>query len=110
MYHQQFNETPVICLQTVKWSNSSISPIGSNLSDAITPGQRGPASNDNEGIFHIPQTSKTEASLSDDFVSYPGHMLGRGGVLLFLQRCSQCILQPQPIGLVVAKQSLISTG
>ena len=25
MYHEQFNETSVICLHTVKWSNSSIS-------------------------------------------------------------------------------------
>ena len=30
------------------------------------------------------------------FVSYPGHSLGGG--LTPLQRCSQCILQPQPTG------------
>ena len=38
------------------------------------------ASNDNEDILHIPQSSWNGASLSDGFVSYPGHFL-RVGVL-----------------------------
>ena len=31
-------------------------------------------------------------------MSYPGHSLGEGGGLIPLQRCSQCILQPQLTG------------
>ena len=43
------------------------------------PGQRGPGSNGNEGVLHIPQSlSITGTSLSDCLVSYPGHLLGRG--------------------------------
>ena len=45
------------------------------------PGQIGPGSNGNEGVFHIPQgPSITGTSTSDCLVSYPGHLWG-GGVL-----------------------------
>ena len=67
------------------------------LSGATTPGQSGPGSNGNEGVLRIPQSSNTAGtSPSDCLVLYPGHSLGWGG-LTPLQRCSQCILQPQPI-------------
>ena len=66
------------------------------LSGATTLGQSGPGSDGNEGVFRIPQNSSTAGTLpSDCLVSYPGHSLGG---LNPLQRCSQCILQPQPTG------------
>ena len=43
---------------------------------AITPGQSGPRNNVNEGVLHIPKSSKTGASPSDYFKSYQGHSLG----------------------------------
>ena len=50
---------------------SSIWPIDGALSGATTPGQSGPMSDGNEGVFRISQSSRiTEASLSDCFVSY----------------------------------------
>ena len=33
-------------------------------------------SNSNEEVLHTPQSSRTETSLSDGLVSYPGHLLG----------------------------------
>ena len=69
------------------------SPI-SNNSGATTLGQSGPGSNNNEGALHISQSSSiTGASPSDRLVSYPVHLLG---ALTPQQRCSWCILQPQP--------------
>ena len=66
------------------------------LSGANTPGQSGPGSNGNEGVPINPQgPSITGTSPSDCLVSYPGNSLGG---LTPLQRCSQCILQPQPTG------------
>ena len=77
-------------------SNSSIWPIDRTLSGATTPGQSGPGSNGNEGVLHIPKISSiTGASSSDGLMSYLGHSL-EGWGLTSLQRCSQCILQPQP--------------
>ena len=77
-------------------SNSSSWPIDKTLSGAPTPGQSGPGSNGNKGVLHILQSfSITEASPSNCLVSYPGHSLGRR-CLTPLQRCSRCILQPQP--------------
>ena len=35
--------------------------------------QRGPGSNDNEGVLHVPQSSKIGALPSDGLLSYPGH-------------------------------------
>ena len=55
--------------------------------------------NENEGVLRIPQSSNiTGATPSDCLVSYPGDVGGEG--LTPLQRCSQCILQPQLAGLV----------
>ena len=56
-------------------SNSSIWPIDKTLSGATTQGQNGPGSNDNEKVLHIPQSSRTGASLSDCFVLHPRHLL-----------------------------------
>ena len=76
---------------------SSIQPIDTAQSGATIPGQSGPGSNGNEGVFCIPQSlSITGTSPSDCLVSYPGHSL-RGGVTS-LQRCNRCILQSQPTG------------
>ena len=56
---------------------SSIWSIDRTSSGAITPGQRGPGSNDNEGVLCIPQSSSiTGTSSLDCLVSYPGHSLG----------------------------------
>ena len=43
---------------------SSIWPKDVTVSGATTPGQNGAGSNGNEGVFHIPQSSQTGASLS----------------------------------------------
>ena len=68
------------------------------LSGATTPDKSGPRNDSNEGIVRIPQSSSiTGALLSDCLVSLAGHSLV-GGILQ--QRCSLCILQPQPIGLM----------
>ena len=46
------------------------------LSGATTPGQSGPGSDGNEGVFRIPKTSSvTGTSPSDCLVLYPGHSL-----------------------------------
>ena len=55
-------------------SDSSFGSIDRSLSGAITPGQSGHGSDDNEEVLHIPQ-SITGASLSDCLVSYLGHSL-----------------------------------
>ena len=61
---------------------SSSWPIERILSGATTQGQSGPGNDSNEGVLHIPQSSRiTRASLSDCLVSYLGHLFG-GGVLL----------------------------
>ena len=53
--------------------NSSIGPIDKTLSGTTTPSQRGPGSDGNEGVFHIPQSSSiTGTSPSDCLESYPG--------------------------------------
>ena len=78
--------------------NSSIWSIDRILSGATTLGQSGPGSNCNEGVLHILQSSKIGASPSDCLLSYLRHLLENRD-LTPQQRCSQCILQPQPIGL-----------
>ena len=79
---------------TKAWLNSSIWPIDGILKGSTTLSQSRPGSNGNEGILHIPQSSKTRASPSDSLVSYLDHSWN-GRVLPPLQRCSQLILQPQ---------------
>ena len=96
MYHQQFNSTSVICLDTVKSLNSSISNnsiwhksflcIQFKMSNSsIWPTDRTlfyhsrsewHGSDDNVEVLHIPQSSKTRASPSDCLMPYPGHLLG----------------------------------
>ena len=47
------------------------------LSGVTTPGQSGPGSDGNKGVFRIPQSSCiTGTSPSDCLVSYPGHSFG----------------------------------
>ena len=54
-------------------SNSSIWHIDRILSGAATTGQSEPESDVNEGVFHIPRSSRTGALPSDCLVLYPGH-------------------------------------
>ena len=55
---------------------SSTWPIDRTLSGATIPGESGPESDGNKGVFRIPQSSgNTGASASDCFVSYIGHSL-----------------------------------
>ena len=78
-------------------SNSSIWPIDRTLSDATIPGYSWQYSN--EWVLCIPQSSSITGALTlDCLISYLGHSLGGGG-LTPLQRCRQCILQPQPTSL-----------
>ena len=72
------------CLHTVKCQTiqfsistqfSSNGPIDRALLGATTPGQSGPGSNNNEGVLHIPQSSRiTGTSPSDCVVSYTGYL------------------------------------
>ena len=56
-----------------------------NLPGVTTLGQSGPGNNDNEGVLHISQFSKTQVSRSDTLMSYVGHSMAGG--LTHLQRC-----------------------
>ena len=69
-----------------------------SLTGTITLGQSVPRGNSNEGVLHIPQSSRAGTLPSDSSVSYLGHLLG-GGILPTLRRCSWHILQLQPTGL-----------
>ena len=60
-YFKQFNSSLVICLHTVWIPNTSIWFLDKTLSGAITADQSGPGSNGNEGVLHIPLSSKTWA-------------------------------------------------
>ena len=81
-------------------------PIDRTLSGATTPGQSGPGSDGNKGVLCIPQSSSiTEASPSNCFVSYPGHLLW-GGVLLLCRDavsvfCSRSWLGPICVYLII---------
>ena len=56
---------------------SSIWPIDNAQPGATTPGESGPGSDGNEGIFRIPQSSSiTGTSPWDCLVSYPGQSVG----------------------------------
>ena len=48
------------------------------LTDTTTPGQSGPESNGNEGVLHIPQSSRDVVSTSVGLVSYLGHSFFEG--------------------------------
>ena len=97
------NEPKLICLHPVKWfevllfnTNNSISninnffahssnhrkclnsyiwPIDRTLTGITTPGQSETGDNDNEGLLHIPQSTRTGKSLLDGLVLYPGLFL-----------------------------------
>ena len=56
-----------------KWSDISIQSIDRTQTCTTTLGQSGPGSNDNERLLHIPQNSRTGASLLDCLISYSGH-------------------------------------
>ena len=64
------------------------------LTGATTPGQRRPESNSNAGVLLIPQIAEAGASSSVCLMSYQKICREKG--LTSLQRCSSCILQPQP--------------
>ena len=81
----QFSQT--VLIQTIQFSISmqlvSIEPIDMALSSALNPGQSGPGSNGNEGMFHISQSSSiTGTTPSDCLVSYQDTHWSGGGVLL----------------------------
>ena len=61
-------------------------------------GQNGPGSNDNEGVHHIPQSSKTGALHLDAVQCHvqDTYWGGGGGILTPLQRYICYILQTQP--------------
>ena len=106
LYFKQFSLAYVrnlniknVLFQVIQFSIStqfnSNSPIERTLSGATILGQNGPGNDGSEGVLHISQSYNiTGTSPSDCLLSYPGHSL-RGGDLTQLQRCSQCILQPQ---------------
>ena len=61
--------------RTIQFSIST--PIDRTLSGATSLRQNGPGGDSNEGLLRIPQSSiNPGTSLSDCFVSYPGHSLG----------------------------------
>ena len=67
----------LIFLEQFYFKLSSIRSIDRTLSGTTTPGQSGPGSEGNKGVFHIPQSSSiTGASPLDRLVSYPGYWLG----------------------------------
>ena len=53
-----FQAIQFICFKSVELSNSSIWPIDRIISSATTLCQSRPGTNSNEGVLHIPQTSK----------------------------------------------------
>ena len=59
-------------------SNSSVWPIDTTQTGATTPGQSASGNDGNEGVQHIPQSSRTGASPSDVLVSNPGHSVRWG--------------------------------
>ena len=44
----------------------------------VLPGKSEPTNNVNEGVSHIPQSSRAGVLPLDGLVSYPEHFLGRG--------------------------------
>ena len=78
-------------------SNNSIWPIDRTLSGATTLGQSGPGSGSNEGVLHIPKSSRSGDSPPDYFESYPGHALG-GGVLRLCRGAVGVFYSPSRLG------------
>ena len=86
-----------VLFQTIQFSISthfsSIWTIDRTLSGATNSGQSEPGYNGNEGALHISQSS----SITGLFKVISWTLVGWGS-LTSLQRCSQCIIQPQPTG------------
>ena len=61
---------------------TSIWPIDGTRTGTTTPGHSGPGSNGIESVFHILQSSRTGASLSNGLMSYLGHTHWRGLIAL----------------------------
>ena len=76
------NSILLIYLYTVKWLNITVWLIDGTLTSTATQGQRGPWSNGNEEVLHIPKISRTGTSLSNGLESYPGHLLEWSVLLL----------------------------
>ena len=94
----QFSQT--FLFQTIQFSISmqfsSVWPIDRTLFGATTLGRNRPESDESEELLRIPQSSSITGNLpSDCFVP---HIVDALCSLSPLQRSSQCILQPQPIG------------
>ena len=75
LYNSQ-NLISVLCLHTI----CSIWPIDMTLSGATTLVQSGPGGNTNEGLLHIPKSSKAGDSSSGCLVWYPRHSLWGVGI------------------------------
>ena len=73
-----------------KWLNIFTWPTDGILTGTTTLDQSWPGSNSNEGVFHIPQNSRTGALSSDGLVSYPEHLRGWGGGF-FLLLCRDAV-------------------
>ena len=92
----------IVLFQTIQFSISTqVSSVWLIVlfdpSGATTTDQRGSGGDVREGLLRILQSSSiTVTSPSDCLVSYPKHSLGRG--LSSQQKCSRCILKPQPTG------------
>ena len=97
----------VICLLSVWMSNSLIWPIDRTLSSPTSLSPSGLGNNGNEGILHTPWNSKTEVSHSDCLMSYQGHSLV-WGVLLLCRDPVGVFYSPSQQGLAYFKSSLKS--
>ena len=90
-------------------SNSSIWTRDWSQPAITTPSKSWPASDGNERILHIPQSSSvTGFSTLDFLMSCPEHSLGGG--LNLLQKFSQCILLPQLADLLLVSKLFPITG
>ena len=76
-----------------KWLNSFIKPIDEFLKVTPNPEQCGPGSNGNERGLFILQPLEQELQHQTQFSVIPKTLVGEA--LIFLQRCSQRILQPR---------------
>ena len=68
----------------------------------ITTGQTESGINNDEEVLHTPQSSRTEASLSDGLMSYTGHLLG--GILLLYKWAFGVFYSPSRFFLVYCHQ------
>ena len=78
-------------------SNSSIWPIDRTLSSTTSPGQSGPGSEDNEGVFHVPQSSRIIGASPFWLYSVISKTLV-GEVLSLCRDADGVFYSPQPTG------------